>query len=208
MFDSYLHPRIKPALNCLATVLDKPGITPDRLTLAGFALGVLALPLLALQWYSLALIAIVLNRVLDGLDGALARRRGLTDAGGFLDIALDFLFYALVPFGFILADPAQNALAGAWLLFSFIGTCSSFLAFAALAQKHDIANPGYAHKSFYYLGGLTEGTETILLFVLGCLFPGWFAWLAWVFGGLCWLTTLNRVWGGYNTLKLLRVSSD
>lgn len=208
MFDSYLHPRIKPALNCLATVLDKPGITPDRLTLAGFALGVLALPLLALQWYSLALIAIVLNRVLDGLDGALARRRGLTDAGGFLDIALDFLFYALVPFGFILADPAQNALAGAWLLFSFIGTGSSFLAFAALAQKHDIANPGYAHKSFYYLGGLTEGTETILLFVLGCLFPGWFAWLAWVFGGLCWLTTLNRVWGGYNTLKLLRVSSD
>ncbi|WP_435891264.1 CDP-alcohol phosphatidyltransferase family protein, partial [Klebsiella pneumoniae] len=41
--------------------------------------------------------------LLDGLDGALARRRGLTDAGGFLDIALDFLFYALVPFGFILA---------------------------------------------------------------------------------------------------------
>lgn len=208
MFDSYLHPRIKPALNCLAAALDKPAITPDRLTLAGFALGVLALPLLALQWYSLALIAIVLNRVLDGLDGALARRRGLTDAGGFLDIALDFLFYALVPFGFILADPAQNALAGAWLLFSFIGTGSSFLAFAALAQKHDIANPGYAHKSFYYLGGLTEGTETILLFVLGCLFPCWFAWLAWVFGGLCWLTTLNRVWGGYNTLKLLMVSSD
>lgn len=208
MFDSYLHPRIKPALNCLAAALDKPGITPDRLTLAGFALGVLALPFLALQWYGLALIAIVLNRLLDGLDGALARRRGLTDAGGFLDIALDFLFYALVPFGFILADPTQNALAGAWLLFSFIGTGSSFLAFAALAQKHDIANPGYAHKSFYYLGGLTEGTETILLFVLGCLFPGWFAWLAWIFGGLCWLTTLNRVWGGYNTLKRLGKSAD
>ncbi|HEY3983966.1 CDP-alcohol phosphatidyltransferase family protein [Cedecea sp.] len=208
MFDSYLHPRIKPALNCLAAALDKPGITPDRLTLAGFALGVLALPFLALQWYSLALIAIVFNRLLDGLDGALARRRGLTDAGGFLDIALDFLFYALVPFGFILADPSQNAFAGAWLLFSFIGTGSSFLAFAALAQKHDIANPGYAHKSFYYLGGLTEGTETILLFVLGCLFPGWFAWLAWIFGGLCWLTTLNRVWGGYKTLKRLGKSAD
>jgi phosphatidylglycerophosphate synthase len=208
MFDSYLHPRIKPALNCLAAALDKPAITPDRLTLAGFALGVLALPFLALQWYNLALVAIVLNRLLDGLDGALARRRGLTDAGGFLDIALDFLFYALVPFGFILADPAQNALAGAWLLFSFIGTGSSFLAFAALAQKHDIANPGYAHKSFYYLGGLTEGTETILLFVLGCLFPGWFAWLAWIFGGLCWLTTLNRIWGGYKTLKRLEKSAD
>lgn len=91
----------------------------------------------------------MLNRLLDGLDGALARRRELTDAGGFLDISLDFLFYALVPFGFILAAPEQNALAGGWLLFAFIGTGSSFLAFAALAAKHQIDNPGYAHKSFY-----------------------------------------------------------
>lgn len=146
----------------------------------------------------------VLNRLLDGLDGALARRRGLTDAGGFLDIALDFLFYALVPFGFILADPSHNALAGSWLLFAFIGTGSSFLAFAALAAKHNIDNPGYAHKSFYYLGGLTEGTETIALFVLGCLFPAYFAVLAWIFGALCWMTTLTRVWSGYLTLKGLQ----
>ncbi|VFS26707.1 Inner membrane protein YnjF [Serratia liquefaciens] len=161
----------------------------------------LALPFLALGWYGAALAAILLNRLLDGLDGALARRRGLTDAGGFLDIALDFLFYALVPFGFILADPLNNALAGGWLLFAFIGTGSSFLAFAALATRHQIANPGYAHKSLYYLGGLTEGTETILLFVLGCLFPAHFAWLAWLFGALCWLTTATRICSGYQTLK-------
>ncbi|HEY1846161.1 MAG TPA: CDP-alcohol phosphatidyltransferase family protein [Buttiauxella sp.] len=203
MFDSYLHPRIKPLLNRLAEKLDKPGISPDGLTLVGFGIGVLALPFLALQWYVAALIAIVLNRLFDGLDGALARRRVLSDAGGFLDIALDFLFYALVPFGFILADPAQNALAGAWLLFAFIGTGSSFLAFAALAQKHQLDNPGYAHKSFYYLGGLTEGAETILLFVLGCLFPAAFVWLAWIFGALCWMTTFTRVWSGYQTLKRL-----
>ncbi|WP_146823601.1 CDP-alcohol phosphatidyltransferase family protein, partial [Escherichia coli] len=165
---------------------------------------VLALPFLALGWYLAALVVILLNRLLDGLDGALARRRGLTDAGGFLDISLDFLFYALVPFGFILAAPQQNALAGGWLLFAFIGTGSSFLAFAALAAKHQIDNPGYAHKSFYYLGGLTEGTETILLFVLGCLFPAWFAWFAWIFGALCWMTTFTRVWSGYLTLKSLQ----
>ncbi|WP_297201018.1 CDP-alcohol phosphatidyltransferase family protein [uncultured Pluralibacter sp.] len=201
MLDSRLHPRLKPWLNRIAAGIDRPGISPDGLTLLGFTIGVLALPLLALGWYGSALVAIVLNRLLDGLDGALARRRGLTDAGGFLDIALDFLFYALVPFGFILADPLNNALAGGWLLFAFIGTGSSFLAFAALAAKHHIANPGYAHKSFYYLGGLTEGTETILLFVLSCLFPAWFAWLAWVFGALCWMTTFTRVWSGYVTLK-------
>lgn len=203
MLDRHLHPRIKPGLNRIARRLDRAGITPDGLTLAGFAVGVLALPLLALNWYGAALVVIIVNRLLDGLDGALARRRGLTDAGGFLDIALDFLFYALVPFGFILADPHANALAGGWLLFSFIGTGSSFLAFAALGVKHQIDNPGYAHKSFYYLGGLTEGTETILLFALSCLFPDWFARLAWLFGALCWLTTLTRIWSGYQTLKRL-----
>ncbi|MBA7801732.1 CDP-alcohol phosphatidyltransferase family protein [Citrobacter freundii] len=201
MLDRHLHPRLKPLLHQCARMIDKPGISADGLTLFGFAIGVLALPFLALGWYSAALVAIVLNRLFDGLDGALARRRGLTDAGGFLDISLDFLFYALVPFGFILAAPEQNALAGSWLLFAFIGTGSSFLAFAALAAKHQIDNPGYAHKSFYYLGGLTEGTETILLFVLGCLFPDYFAVLAWVFGALCWLTTLTRICSGYLTLK-------
>ncbi|OFV08371.1 hypothetical protein HMPREF3126_18640 [Salmonella sp. HMSC13B08] len=204
MFDRHLHPRVKPLLHRGAAYLDKPAITPDGLTLFGFAIGVLALPFLALGWYLAALAAIVLNRLFDGLDGALARRRGLTDAGGFLDITLDFLFYALVPFGFILAAPEQNALAGGWLLFAFIGTGSSFLAFAALAAKHQIDNPGYAHKSFYYLGGLTEGTETILLFVLSCLFPRYFPVLAWVFGALCWMTTLTRVWSGYLTLKVIR----
>lgn len=95
-------------------------------------------------------------------------------------------------------------LVGGWLLFAFIGTGSSFLAFAALAAKHQIDNPGYAHKSFYYLGGLTEGSETILLFVLSCLFPACFPWFAWVFGALCWMTTFTRVWSGYLTLKSLQ----
>ncbi|RAU45589.1 CDP-alcohol phosphatidyltransferase family protein [Pseudocitrobacter sp. RIT415] len=201
MLDRHLHPRLKPWLHRAASALDRPLVTPDGVTLVGFAIGVLALPFLALGWYGAALAAIILNRLCDGLDGALARRRGLTDAGGFLDIALDFLFYALVPFGFVLADPLNNAIAGAWLLFSFIGTGSSFLGFAALAAKYSIDNPGYAHKSFYYLGGLTEGSETMAFFVLCCLFPAYFSWLAWIFGALCWLTTFNRVWGGYVTLR-------
>ncbi len=128
----------------------------------------------------------------------------LPTRAAFLIFLSIFSFYALVPFGFILAAPEQNALAGGWLLFAFIGTGSSFLAFAALVAKHQIDNPGYAHKSFYYLGGLTEGTETILLFVLGCLFPAWFAWFAWIFGALCWMTTFTRVWSGYLTLKSLQ----
>ncbi|WP_302796263.1 CDP-alcohol phosphatidyltransferase family protein [Hafnia paralvei] len=206
MFDRYLHPRVKPLLNRIAATIDRPEVTPDRISLVGFLIGALALPFLAMQWYFAALLIIVINRLFDGLDGALARRRDLSDAGGFLDIALDFLFYALVPFGFVLASPTLNAVAGAWLLFAFIGTGSSFLAFAAVADKYKLENLDYPHKSFYYLGGLTEGAETILVFVLFCLFPAYFPLLAWLFGALCWFTTLTRVWGGYHTLR--RVEQD
>lgn len=206
VFDRYLHPRVKPLLNRIAATIDRPEVTPDRISLVGFLIGALALPFLAMQWYFAALLIIVINRLFDGLDGALARRRDLSDAGGFLDIALDFLFYALVPFGFVLASPTLNAVAGAWLLFAFIGTGSSFLAFAAVADKYKLENLDYPHKSFYYLGGLTEGAETILVFVLFCLFPAYFPLLAWLFGALCWFTTLTRVWGGYHTLR--RVAQD
>lgn len=92
MLDRHLHPRIKPLLYQCVRVLDKPGITPDGLTLVGFAIGVLALPFLALGWYLAALIVILLNRLLDGLDGALARRRGLPTRAAF-SIFLSIFFF-------------------------------------------------------------------------------------------------------------------
>ncbi|GAL35070.1 putative phosphatidylglycerophosphate synthase [Vibrio maritimus] len=114
-----------------AKLLDQAGVTANQTTLFGFALGCLAFPALAYAHYDLALVCILLNRICDGLDGALARIQGITDAGGFLDISLDFLFYSLIPFGFVVANPEQNAVAGAFLIFSFIGTGTSFLAFAS-----------------------------------------------------------------------------
>ncbi|WP_234495741.1 CDP-alcohol phosphatidyltransferase family protein [Vibrio maritimus] len=184
-----------------ARVLNQAGITANQTTLFGFALGCLAFPALAYEQYSLALVLIVLNRICDGLDGALARIQGISDAGGFLDISLDFLFYSLIPFGFVIANPEQNAIAGAFLIFSFIGTGTSFLAFAVMAGKRGIENPVYQHKSLYYMSGLTEGTETIGCFVLLCLFPQHFAAIAFVFGTACWFTTFTRIFSGFHTLK-------
>ncbi|GMQ46847.1 CDP-alcohol phosphatidyltransferase family protein [Vibrio sp. 10N] len=184
-----------------AKLLDKAGITANQTTLFGFALGCMAFPALAYAHYDLALVCIVLNRICDGLDGALARIQGITDAGGFLDISLDFLFYSLIPFGFVVANPEQNGVAGAFLIFSFIGTGTSFLAFAVMAGKRGIENPVYQHKSLYYMSGLTEGTETIGCFVLLCLLPQHFAPIAIVFGIACWFTTFTRIYSGFHTLK-------
>ena len=85
----------------------------------------------------IALLLILLNRVADGVDGAIARRLGSTDLGGYLDILCDFIFYAAVPLGFALARP-ENGAAAAFLIFSFVGTGSSFLAYAAIAAKRGL----------------------------------------------------------------------
>lgn len=201
MLDSLSIKVIRWPLSQSAKLIDKCGITANQTTLFGFALGCLAFPALIFEQYTLALVLIIANRICDGLDGALARIQGITDAGGFLDISLDFLFYSLIPFGFIIANPEQNAIAGAFLIFSFIGTGSSFLAFAVMAGKRGIENPIYQHKSLYYMSGLTEGTETIACFVLFCLLPTHFAPIAYLFGAACWFTTFTRIYSGFHTLN-------
>ncbi|GGK48677.1 CDP-alcohol phosphatidyltransferase family protein [Aliivibrio fischeri] len=201
MLDSFSIKVIRWPLAQSAKLINKLGITANQTTLFGFVLGCLAFPALIAEQYLLALVFIALNRICDGLDGALARIQGITDAGGFLDISLDFLFYSLIPFGFVLANPDQNAIAGAFLIFSFVGTGSSFLAFAIMASKQGIDNPVYKHKSLYYMSGLTEGTETIACFIAFCLFPTHFAIIAYVFGAACWFTTFTRIYSGFHTLK-------
>ncbi|MGK2235834.1 MAG: phosphatidylglycerophosphate synthase [Pseudomonadota bacterium] len=202
MLDKFITPVIKPLLTPVVMLMHKRGITADQLTVVGFLVGLLAVPLLAFEmWYG-ALVAIALNRILDGLDGALARYANQSSsAGGFLDITLDFLFYAAIPLGFILTNPEQNAIAGSLLLATFIGTGSSFLAFAIAAEKFKLEKPQFKYKSFYYLNGLTEGTETIALFIAFCIWPQHFAVMASIFAIACGITIFTRIHGGYHTLK-------
>ncbi len=192
MFDATLAPMASRLLMPVARLLTRLGAKADQLTLTGFAIGLLAVPLLAAGLYGWALAAILLNRLCDGLDGTVARLQGPTNRGAFLDIALDFAFYGLVVLGFALADPARNALAAAFLLTAFIGTGSSFLAFAVIAERTGVKAEAFPMKGIAYLGGLTEGAETIALFVLMCLFPAAFPALAFIFAALCLLTTIMR----------------
>lgn len=201
MLDRYAIKAIRWPLTTISALPDKLGITANHITITGFFVGLLALPAIVLHSYWWALAFIILNRIFDGLDGAVARRQGISDCGGFLDITLDFLFYSMVPFAFVLSNPQANGVAGAFLIFSFIGTGSSFLSFAVMASKRNIESPVYKQKSLYYIGGLMEGTETIACFVLFCVFPEQFAVIAWIFGSLCWVTTMTRIWAGYHTLK-------
>ena len=197
MLDNFAQRLIEPALKRVARQLVRINVTANQLTLAGFAVGLLAAVLIAQRAYGAGLALLLLSRLCDGLDGAVARQTQPTDRGAFLDITLDFIFYAAVVLAFAFADPAANALAAAALLAGFMGTGSSFLAFAVMAAKRQMSKPMSSEKSFYFLGGLTEGTETLGFFVAMCLWPAQFALLAWVFAGLCVVTTLARVGWGY-----------
>ena len=205
MFDAKLRRVVDPYVDFVAAQLARRGVSADALTWAGFGVGLLAVVAVAYEAFGAALVLFLLNRLADGLDGAVARRTKLSDRGGFLDIVLDFLVYAGMVFGFAVADPEANALAAAFLLFSFMGTGSSFLAFAIMAAKRGITTERRGRKSFYYLGGLAEGAETMLFLVLACLRPDWFVPMAVGFAALCWVTTAARILSG---VQLLRESPD
>lgn len=201
MLDRWSLPLIKKPLNLVARVIGKTGVSANKVTIIGFITGMLSIPALAMGFYDLALVFILLNRTLDGVDGELARINGPTDQGAFLDIVLDFIFYSAVIFGFALANPVENALAASGLIFAFIGTGVSFLAFSIMADRRKLERITYSNKGIYYMSGLAEGTETVAFLVLICLLPGHFAVLAWGFAFICYLSAALRIWAGFNTLK-------
>lgn len=200
MIDAKLLPLQRRLLRPMALGLVTFGVRADQVTITGFLLGIVALPLLASEQYIWALVFILLNRLLDGIDGEVARLTITTDRGAFLDIALDFVFYALIPLGFALANVTENALAAAVLLAAFVGTGSSFLAFSLMAEKRKLHAQKFPNKGLYYLGGLTEGAETIAVFVAFCLWPNLFTPLAYGFAFACGLTTLSRWLQGWHLL--------
>ena len=193
MLDRHIRPLIDPPLNRLGALLAQGGATANAVTLLGLGFGLAAATAIWAGVYWLAMGLVLASRLADGLDGAVARARGVTDFGGYLDIVCDYVFYAAIPMAFVLADPGAHGAAGAFLLLSFYVNGGSFLGFAVLAEKRQMHSRAHGVKSLYFTGGLLEGTETILFFMLLCLLPQHFAPLAWGFGALCLVTACARV---------------
>lgn len=200
MLDHVIIGAIRKPLAACARLVHAMGLGANSVTFAGLGLGFLAFFCIWKHFYILGLIYILLNRLCDGVDGELARLTEKSDQGAYLDTVCDFIFYALIVLAFAMADPLRNGLAAAILLTGFMGTGSSFLAFAIMAERRKMASLNFPQKGIYYLGGLTEGFETILFFASFCLFPFAFFHLAIFFASLCFLTTVMRVYYAYRVL--------
>jgi phosphatidylglycerophosphate synthase len=193
MLDSRIRPWIDGPLNKAGLALAGRGISADEVTLFGLVMGLVAAAAIAAGLPGgLALLPLLIGRLADGLDGAVARATGKSDFGGYLDITCDFVFYAAIPMAFALRD-GSNAVAAAFLLASFYINGASFLGFAVLAEKRGLETQAQGEKTLYYSAGLLEGTETIGFFVALCLWPAWFAPMALVFGALCLVTAAARM---------------
>lgn len=197
MFDTRLRKLIDPALNRMGAWVARSGIGANAITLAGVVLVVPLFDALLAQNWMVALALLATNRLLDGLDGAVARIRGPSAWGGYLDSLCDYVFYVAVPLGFAFASPA-NELSALILVASFTLTAVSFLALAAIMAGRD---RGHGNKAFTYSTGLMEGGETIAFFVAMCLFPALFPQLALVFAVLCLATVVQRLWMARRLLK-------
>ena len=180
-------------MDLIAAPLARLGVHPHVMTLGGLGIGLGAVPLLQAHQFNAALACILVNRLCDGLDGALARRRAAlaghspTAYGAYLDIVCDMLFYGAIVLGMTLALP-DHAFWSVLLLFGFLGTSSSFLAYAAVSK--DAGGDG---RGLFFLSGLVEGTETIFFFIAFCKFYYIYPFLAAAFTALCFLTTAIRM---------------
>lgn len=191
MFDAKIRPLIDPPLNAVGRGLARVGFTANSITLLGLGFGLGGAYAVSQGHYGWALALVVISRILDGLDGAVARATQKTAFGGYLDIVCDFIFYVSIPLAFGIADPV-NLLPALALVAAFTITGISFLAFAVTAAEQGAETSAHGEKGFFYSTGLAEGGETIAFFLIMCLFPMHFVTLAYVFAGLCVMTVLQR----------------
>ena len=200
MFDRQIQKFTQKPLKYIAKLFLK-FISPNHMTLIGFSFGVLMCISIIIDQYLIAIIFLFLNRLSDGLDGAMARLQTPTPLGGYLDIVLDFLIYG----GFVLSfgiTEQNNTLLSMVLLFCYIGTGSTFLAKAAILPSLTNQNLNEEiPKSFHYAVGLIEGTETIVFMVLCLLFPNLFIYFSFIFIVLCLITIVFRIIVCYKELS-------
>ncbi|MGO1384058.1 MAG: CDP-alcohol phosphatidyltransferase family protein [Arachnia sp.] len=205
MLDTPARALLTGPLDHVAERLDRPWITPDRLTVAGLVLGLGAAGAAAASWWGIALLLWLVSRVADGLDGALARRRrssgvGRTSghAGGFLDISADFVVYGAFVVG-VGIGWGGSLLPFLAVLLAYYLNGTAFLAFSSIAERtgHRIDDG----RSVSFLRGLAEGTETIIVHSLWVLLPGIAGHIAWVWAVIVGISVIQRIVGGYKTLR-------
>jgi phosphatidylglycerophosphate synthase len=178
-----------------------PGrVAPIAITAAAVVPGLGAAAAAAARRPALATGLWLCNRVLDGLDGAHARRTGrASDRGGYADMLLDVVVYAAVPLGIAAGrdDPAAWSAAAALLAACYVnGIAWSYL--SALLERRGRGAEGNGELTAVTMPpGIVEGAETVILFALALAVPEWSVPVMWAMAGAVAAGVAQRaVWAG------------
>jgi phosphatidylglycerophosphate synthase len=196
---------LDPAVARLAPRLAHRGALP--ITALGLVVGIVAAFAAAAGAFGFALAAWLANRLLDGLDGEVARRLGRADdRGGYLDLLADLVVYAAVPIGAAVGATAPWSPLGPppspwiWpavslLLGTYYVNLGSYAFLAALMEKRGRgARERGEATSLVMPAGLVEGFETMVLVTLMLAFPATLPWWFALAAVLVAATAAQRVW--------------
>jgi len=173
-------------------------IHPNLISVVAMLIGLGSVAAILAQWYWVGLLLWAVNRIMDGLDGVVARvHQKQSDFGGYLDLFLDFIIYLAVPIAFMADMPTTiNLWAGIFLLTSYVLNSISWTTLAALLEKRQRQTVNRL-TSMEMPTGLVEGAETIVFYTLFYLLPGYIAVLFTVMAILVIFTASQRVWWAY-----------
>lgn len=176
-------------------------IHPNVVSLAALVVGLLAVLAVIQQAFLVGLVLWICNRILDGLDGVVARaHQKQSDFGGFLDLFLDFIIYLAVPIAFVVALPTQANFWGVIaLLTSYVLNSISWTTLSALLEKRRLHTTN-RQTSIEMPTGLIEGAETIVFYIAFYLFTSYLAPLFWLMAVLVVITAGQRLVWAYRHL--------
>ncbi len=202
MRDAYLRRQKEKWLTKLVTHAHLRNLAPNMVTLVALVVGLLSAAAVVAGLHWLGLLLWVVNRVLDGLDGTLARLQNKQSLfGGYLDLLLDYVIYLAVPISFVIAAPSTfNLWALVLLLSSFYVNTMSWAGLSALLEQKRLADPDRL-TSIEMPSGLIEGAETILFYSLLFILPNHVAILFSVMAVLVFVTVGQRLWWAASHLR-------
>ena len=199
MLDEELRKGAKPLYELPANLLAQRDVTGNAISGVSLGIGALCLVAIGFGLDILALVLWLLNRFLDGLDGEVARiRKETSELGAFIDIVADFFMYG----GFLVALSIQHPgarLALVMLFFAYYLNGSVFLALSGVLER--LKKERLTERGLHFRRSLTEGFETIVAGVLFLVLPDYVSPIAWVFAGMVFVSTAQRLWDGWHILR-------
>lgn len=175
-------------------------VSPTLISMLGLAIGLFATYMAFKGQYLWALGLWILNRILDGLDGLIARlHEKQSDFGGYVDILTDFIIYAALPIGLVAGSPSnERYLALAFLLAAFYVNSASWMYLAAVLEKR-AAHSSDTQTTIVMPVGLIGGFETLVAYGIFLLLPSHITILFYTLAALVFITTLQRIiWAKQN----------